>query len=393
MEYIPRLIEKAVEKSITNNKILLLLGARQVGKTTLLNRIISKFGGNIINLDLEVDKSRLFLAKNLPPRDAINSLGNPPVLVIDEAQRIPEASRIVKGWYDTGIKNKIILSGSSSLNLLDQSAEALTGRNEKLFLTPLLFSEIIRNQSWFLNNIQYTDAAVKSFLPQIKSKLQETIIFGSYPETVTSVDKEKYLLNLTSDYLFKDVFQSGLIKRPEFIQRLLLLLAHQIGSEVSTLELSNNLEVSRQTIERYLDLLETTFVIFRLPAYSTNLRKEIAKNKKIYFWDTGIRNALLKGFTLTPYRNDSGQIWENWIISEFAKINLFEGNLSNLYFWRSRDGSEVDLVIKKNNQLTPLEIKWKSRKDFGSRAFFDRYKIRPKVITGDNFYKYLLKID
>ena len=389
MEYIPRLSEKEIEKSLGNNKILILLGARQVGKTTLLNRIIHKFGGKLFNLDIEVDKNRLYLAKSLTPPEAIKSLGDPNILVIDEAQRLPEISRIVKGWFDAGIKNKIILSGSSSLNLLDQSAEALTGRNEKLFLTALTFWEIIYYQPWFSRDKKSLNRAIESFKSQINSLLISCIIFGSYPETIITANKEQYLLNLTSDYLLKDIFQFGLIKKPEFIKQLLLLLAHQIGSEASTLELANNLQVSRQTIERYLDLLESTFVIFRLPAFSTNLRKEIVKNKKIYFWDTGIRNALLKEFSLSNYRSDIGQVWENWIVAEYAKKNLIDGNLKNLYFWRSRDGAEVDLIIKSGNKLLPIEIKWKSKKSFGSNAFFTRYKVKPLILTSDNFIKFL----
>lgn len=387
MSYIPRQAEKLLKSALNNSKILILLGARQVGKTTLLNHLIANQKDKIYNLDIEVDKAELLVAKSLSPQEAIKNLGNPQILIIDEAQRLPEISQIVKGWFDSGLKTKIILSGSSSLNLLDQSAEALTGRNQKILLPPLIFQEILKNQSWYQSFLKQPNLLIR----QTNSLLLQSIVFGSYPEAVTTENKNHYLVNLTSDYLLKDIFQSGMIKNPDFIKRLLLLLAHQIGSLVSVNELASTLQASRQTVEKYLDLLEQTFVLFRLNAYSSNPRKEIAKSKKIYFWDTGVRNALIKEFNLSEYRSDLGLLWENWIIAEFAKQNLLDGNLSNLYFWRNRNGAEVDLIIKKEDQLTALEIKWSSRKNKGSAAFNSAYHIMPEIITKDNFLNYILR--
>ena len=391
MFYIPRLAEAKIEHLLGNKKILILLGARQVGKTTLLTRVLKKYHGTIFNLDIEVDKARLLVAKNLSPSDAIKSLGSPQVIAIDEAQRLPEISRIVKGWFDAGISTKIILSGSSSLNLLDQAAEALTGRNEKVFLTPLLFKEIIPTQSWFpsISSQLRKPPSDNPMHEQVYSLMMQNLVYGSYPEAVTIEDKMQYLLNLSADYLLKDVFQFGTIKNPDFAKRLLLLLAHQVGSEVSISELASNLGVSRQTVEKYLDLLEQTFVVFRLGAYSTNLRKEVAKSKKIYFWDTGVRNAILKEFNVSEYRSDIGILWENWVIAEFAKYNALCGNTSDLYFWRSRDGAEVDLIVKSGEQLQAYEIKWSSRKAAGTNAFTARYNVTPLIITRDNFLSFL----
>ncbi|MDZ7586537.1 MAG: DUF4143 domain-containing protein, partial [Patescibacteria group bacterium] len=202
--------------------------------------------------------------------------------------------------------------------------------------------------------------------------------------------KINYLINLGADYLLKDIFQSGINKNPDFVKRLLLLLAHQVGSIVSVNELAMTLQTSRQTIEKYLDLLEQTFVIFRLNAFSSNPRKEITKSKKVYFWDTGVRNALIKEFNLSDFRSDIGQLWENWVISEFAKQNLLTGNLADLYFWRNRNGAEVDLVIKKDQSLKAMEIKWSSRKTSGSGAFTHAYRIKPVIITKNNFYQAIL---
>lgn len=376
-QYIPRLAEKKIEQSLANKKITILLGARQVGKTTLFSRLLETSGGIILNLDIEVDKARFLAVKNFSPQKALEALGQPKVLVIDEAQRLPEIGRIIKGWFDAKIQTKIFLSGSSSLNLLDKTAEALTGRNEKIYLPPLLFTEILKTQTWFLSNLP----ALK---PQTDSLLLQTLVFGSYPETVITPDKETYLLNLTSDYLLRDVLQPELVRDSDAVKKLLSLLAYQIGSEVSILELSRTLGLSRPTVERYLDLLEQSFVIFRLTPFSRNLRKEIVKNKKIYFWDTGIRNALLKEFNLTFFRSDIGALWENWVIAEFAKKNFLAGAPSNLYFWRSLEGGEVDLIIK-GSQTRAVEIKWQSEKHHSSRFFEKTYQIRPKIINRENY--------
>lgn len=392
MTYIPRLAEELVEKSLNNRKILILIGARQVGKTTLLSRLLNKYGGKIFNLDIEIDKARLLVAKNLPPHDAIRSLGDPRILVIDEAQRVSEISRIVKGWFDANISAKIILSGSSTLNLLDQSVEALTGRNEKIFLPPLILEEVVQIQSWFpsLSASLNTTESSSVLKDQLDSLMMGNLVYGSYPEAFTTTDKEGYLLNLTADYLLKDVFQLGNIKNPDFVKKLLLLLAYQIGSEVSGLELASNLGVSRETVEKYIDLLERTFVIFRIGAYNTNLRKEIVKKKKIYFWDTGVRNAILKEFNLSYFRSDIGHLWENWVIAEFAKRNVLFGTRADLYFWRSRDGGEVDLVVKHKGEIEAFEMKWSDSKAYRSRAFSTRYKVTPKIITKGNFFHFLL---
>lgn len=381
--YIPRIAEKILIKLLESPKVIMLLGARQVGKTTLIEHILKNQDGMIFNLDIEVDKARILAAGNLTIDEAARSLGIAKLLVIDEAQRLPVIGRIVKGWYDARIPYKIILLGSSSLNLLDQTAESLTGRNEKLFLPPLIFNEIMQLQSWWPPQI--TKSILKTnFYAQIQTQLLQQIVYGSYPETLTTGDKNRYLLNLVSDYLLKDILQSGLVKSPDPIRRLLLLLAYQVGSEVSVNELASNLQISRQSVEKYMELLERTFIIFKLSSFSTNQRKEIAKRTKIYFWDTGVRNALLKDFSLLEYRGDIGSLWENWVIAEFAKLNLLLGEPDNLYFWRSRDNSEVDLVIKGSGIFKAYEIKWSKKTAGGKRSFTNRYKIKVETISRDN---------
>lgn len=376
--YIPRIAEQNIQVSLSNKKVLLLLGARQVGKTTLAKQILPQQDVGFINLDSQIEKEKVITASALSPTEAIKSLGGHKILVIDEAQRLPEISQTVKGWYDLEAPVKVILSGSSSLNILNQSAESLTGRNEKVFLPPLVFSEILAVQEWYSESYS-KNILVKNFAKQLEALLLDNLVFGSFPEIVTSTDKTKLLTNLVSDYLLKDVFQLGLVKSPETIRRLLMLLAYQVGSIVSINELSKSLGIARPTVERYIDLLKETFIIFSLPAWSANPRKEISKSQKIYFWDTGVRNALIGEFSTNPMRADIGQLWEAWVVAEFAKQNLLNGQKKQLYFWRSKTGSEVDLIIKENEKINAYEIKWQ-KKSFKKTAFDDRYKTQVELI-------------
>ena len=381
--YIPRIVEKDLTRQLQDSKVLMLLGARQVGKTTLIEPFVQRKNGLLLNCDIEVDRARLLAASSLAPQDAMQLLGNPQLLVIDEAQNLPEIGRIVKGWYDAHVSAKIVLLGSSSLNLLDQTAEPLTGRNEKLFLTPLLFSEVLQNQSWYTGQLT-ADQLKGAFSEQVQTLLLQQIVYGGYPEVTTTGDKEKYLLNLTSDYLLRDVLQSGLVKSPEPIKRLLSLLAHQAGSEMSVNELANSLGIARPTVENYFELLERSYVIFRLRAFSTNQRKEIAKNTKIFFWDTGIRNALLKEFSLSPLRSDIGGLFESWVIAEVAKQNLMSGGKLDLHFWRNTDGSEVDLIVRGTDTFKAYEVKWSKQNTTPSiKAFSNLYDVPVEVVTKD----------
>ena len=381
--YLKRAAEPLLKDILAGNKVGIILGARQVGKTTLVEHVLAGQPALFLNFDVDVDKARFKAAAALSPRDGLRSLGSPPVLVIDEAQRLPDAARIIKGWHDARLRAKFFLLGSSSLDLLDQAAEALTGRNRKLVLPPLLFSETLGTQAW-----ASADAAPehlrRHFAPQLRTLLMQRLAFGSYPEIVTSDQPVQLLRELSSDYLWKDVLQAGLVKTPDLIKRLLLLLAHQAGSEVSVNELATQLQMARPTVDRYLDLLEQTFVIFRLPSFSTNPRKEIAKSQKIFFWDTGIRNALLDSFSTDPLRADIGALWENWVIAEVAKRNALLGSPAQLFFWRTRAQSEVDLVVKKGRGLRAFEIKWSAPRRVAGRAFRDAYGVDVEQIHADD---------
>lgn len=380
--YLKRVAEEALKAILTGDKVGIILGARQVGKTTLVEHVVTGRPAVFLNFDVELDKARFLAAAALSPGDALRSLGNPAVLVIDEAQRLPEAARIIKGWHDARLPAQFLLLGSSSLDLLDQTAESLTGRNRKLVLPPLLFAETLGTQVW-ADAGATPDHLCLHFAPQLRAFLLQRLAFGSYPEVVTSPNPVPLLRELSSDYLWKDVLQTGLVKTPDLIKRLLLLLAHQAGSEVSVNELAKQLQMARPTVDRYLDLLEQTFVIFRLPAFSTNPRKEIAKSQKVFFWDTGIRNALLNAFSTDEFRPDIGALWENWVIAEFAKHNALLGSPAELFFWRTRAQSEVDLVVKQGTGLSAFEIKWSPRRGSG-RAFRDAYGVEVEPVHPGN---------
>ncbi len=376
--YIKRIAEATLSKLLSGNKVGIILGARQVGKTTLVQHALGNRPAVFLNFDVEIDKQHFLAAASLSPHDALKRWGNPEVLVVDEAQRLPDAARVVKGWHDARLPVKILLLGSSSLNLLNQAAESLTGRNEKLLLPPLLFEEALLAQSWYSDT--YTPEFVaRHFAAPLKVSLLQSMAFGGYPEAIVADDKSALLRNLSSDYLWKDILQTGLVKTPDLIKRLLTLLAHQIGAEVSIHELATQLHMARPTVERYMDLLEQTYVIFRLPSFSTNPRKEISKSKKIYFWDTGIRNALLNAFSTDDFRPDIGVLWENWVVAEVAKRNLLQGQSADLFFWRSRAQSEVDLVVKTGDGLRAFEIKWQ-RPRSATRAFQALYGVDVELL-------------
>lgn len=380
--YLKRIAEAGLRDSLASGKVTLLLGARQVGKTTLVEEVLQGEHVRFLNFDVEVDKARFLAAASLSPAEGLRTLGNPAVLVLDEAQRLPETARIVKGWYDAKISTRFLLLGSSSLDLLDQGAESLTGRNRKLVLPPLLFTEALRSQEWAESSLDHAILR-EHFAAPLRAFLLQRIAFGSYPEVVLSSEPRRLLRELSSDYLWKDILQTGLVKTPDLIRRLLLLLAHQSGSEVSVNELASQLQMGRPTVERYLSLLEQTFVIFRLPAFSTNPRKEISKSSKVYFWDTGIRNALLNAFAADELRPDIGAVWENWVIAELAKRNALLGSPCELFFWRSRTQAEVDLVVKAEAGLRAFEIKWNPRR-VRSAAFRSAYAVDVESIGPDD---------
>lgn len=389
MKYIHRTIEPRIASILSSGKILVLIGARQVGKTTLIQNIVKDTRHTFLNMDRTIDANRLHAASLLSTEETLRTLGNPEILVIDEAQRVPEVGRIIKGWFDSNISCKIILLGSSSLHLLDRTAEPLTGRNLKCILSPLTIGEALTTQSWFDNQIS-TSILSSAYHEQLHNFLLHRIVYGSYPESTQTISPTDYLHNLVEDYLFKDIYSLGLTRSPKTLEKLVQLLALQIGSEVSTNELSSSLGMSRTTVERYLDLLEQTFVIFRMKPYYTNARKELVKNNKIYFWDTGVRNAVIGQLELKEERVDIGPLWENWVIAEWKKKINNAKRPTSLHFWRTRQGSEVDLVVKQESKLTAFECKWSTKKRSRSSPFTSSYGVPITTLTPETIWKYLL---
>ena len=389
MKYIQRSVERYIKESLKNRKILFLLGARQVGKTTLIEYLLKTSQGEMLNMDTQIDQARFKDAAGLEPAEGVRTLTSGKTLVIDEAQRVPDIGRITKGWYDARVPVKIILLGSSSATLADIAASELVGRNEKLWLTPLLFEEVLTQQKWFTKK-RPPKLLQQSFSQTTHSILMQRLIFGSYPEAYLANDPRTYLENLTGDYLLKDIFTKSLVRSPEDVRRLLLELTREIGETVSVLQLATRLQLSRQTIQRYLDLLEGIFVIFKLPAYHTNPITEVAHSYKYYFWDTGVKNALQREWTISTKRSDIEALWENWVIAEIMKLSHTYRRHEDLFFWRSRHGSNVELVIRQGDKLYPFNISFDPHAVKLSRAFTNTYSVKPKIIRPDNILQFIV---
>jgi uncharacterized protein len=351
-----------IERQLHQPEVILIYGARRTGKSTMLDMLKEKYPEMaIFNCENPV-VSETLQSKNM---ESIKQLFDGKTLIaLDEAQVVPHIGSILKLIVDNkSYSPKIIATGSSSFDLANQTGEPLTGRNIALSLFPLSINEIAEKTGW---------------LPY-RENMQNYLVYGSYPGIVdlSGDEKKRRLLQLSSDYLFKDIFKFEQLRNPDLLRQLLKALALQLGSQVSFNELANLLRTSASTIERYLDLLEKTFVIYKLGSYSTNLRNEIKKSRKYYFTDNGIRNALINNFSDISGRTDMGALWENYCISEFRKIIEYQERFSNLYFWRTYDGSEIDLVEEKDGELFTFEFKWSDKKKSKlPRSFAAAYKTK-----------------
>lgn len=370
---IRRQIEDRIERDFFLGKIIVLLGARQVGKSTLVRILPSCQTNKTLWMDGENADIQLLL-KNANSERLRQLVGSHKVVIIDEAQKIENIGSILKLFADYCKDVQVIACGSSTFELRNALNEPLTGRKFEYKLFPFSFKEMV----------QHSD------LLQEMRHLSHRLVYGYYPDIVTHPeDAERLLRFLSNSYLYKDIFLYKGIKKPEKMLELLKLLAWQIGHEVNYNELSNALKIDNQTVESYIEMLEQVFVIYRLPAYHTNNRTELKKSKKIYFNDVGIRNALINDFRPIEVRNDAGAIFENFIISELRKQNEYNQVYANFYFWRNTDQREIDLVIEKNNNLKAIEIKWNVSKSVKlTKSFSSIYGDVPfEVIHPENFYK------
>jgi predicted AAA+ superfamily ATPase len=357
-------------------KVLILIGARQVGKTTLLKSLFTK-GDNYVwfNADEVSVKERL---TNLDLDHLKNLVGNSKTVIIDEVQRIPNSGLLLKLLVDNFPDVQFIATGSSALEISDNVFEPLTGRHLLFHLHPFSLLEMYPNKTPF----------------ELEKRLSFHLIYGSYPDIFNHPNDAKVLLkNLAGQYLYRDVLIWKDIRKPELLDKLLKLLAYQMGAEVSIHELSKQLKVKSETVENYIDLLEKSFVIFRLRAFGNNPRKEISKMNKIYFWDNGIRNAIIDQFNGVELRNDVGALWENYMVSERLKTNQWYRPDAKSFFWRSYNGSEVDYVEIIDDKIYAYEMKWNTNKKYKvTAAFLKSYPDAvPQVITPINFSDFVGK--
>jgi predicted AAA+ superfamily ATPase len=371
-----RQIQKQIESDFFKGKVILLLGARQVGKSTLLRQIPSCNSNKTLWLDAENADVQLIL-KNANSERLKQITGNHSVVVIDEAQKIENIGSVLKLFADYHKDIQIIASGSSAFELRNSLNEPLTGRKYEHRLFPLSFSEMVSHTN----------------LLQEVRELPQRLLYGYYPEVVTHPKEAERLLRFLSDsYLYKDIFLFKGIKKPDKMLELLKLLSWQLGSEVNYHELSKTLRLDHQTIESYIHMLEQVFVIYRLPGFHRNHRTELKKSKKIYFNDLGIRNALINDFRPVETRNDAGALFENFVITELHKQNQYRQTHANLYFWRNTEQREIDLILEKNNALEAIEIKWNPlQKAVLTKSFTNIYGSVPfRLIHKDNFFEYLI---
>jgi len=376
MDRIERMVGSSILASSKANKVLLLFGTRRVGKTYLVRMMLEKYSGKYILLNGE-DLTVQELLRNRSVAHFKGITGEANLLVIDEAQAIPDIGKALKLMIDSQPDLTILATGSSSLDLSNASGEPLTGRQIPFFLYPVAQMELHQHPV------------------EARQHLDERLIFGSYPEIfqiARQEDKALYLQQLVQSYLLKDILSFSGIRHSDKIYALLRLVAFQAGSEVSYQELSNQLGISKITVENYLDLLSKVFILFKLPAYSTNQRNEIAKSAKWYFYDNGIRNAVVSDFRLPAMRNDMGALWESYIISERIKKLSYERSLTQFYFWRNYQQQEIDLVEYENGTLRAFEIKWSSGKKFKTpssfRAAYPDTSV--EVIHKDNYLDFIL---
>lgn len=330
---------------IKTNKGLVVYGPRQVGKTTLINDLLNEFKFKTLTLNGDQRGAWWDLLTSRELSKLTLLVSGYDVVFIDEAQRIPEIGLSVKILLDNFPKLKIIITGSSSLDLASKVSEPLTGRVYSYKLFPISQGELQVTNTFY----------------DLETQIEEKLVYGSYPETFSlkSIqEKTKYLQNLTDTYLYKDLLEFGDIRNSAKIRDLLKLLAFQIGNQVSLNELSGALELSRTTVDRYIDLLEKSFIIFRLSGFSRNLRKEVTKMDKIYFCDTGVRNTVIGNLNLLHNRDDAGKLWENFLITERIKKQEYAQQSYSHYFWRLTSGAELDLIEETEGKIHGFELKY-----------------------------------
>ena len=370
-----REIAEIIGKQLFKGKVIILFGPRRVGKTTLSKSIVSSIeNSRYLNCELLEHKTALETTNS---QELKNYLGNYSLIILDEAQHIRNIGRILKILNDTFPEIQIIATGSSSFELGNRLAEPLTGRAREYLLLPLSITELVQKEDKIT----------------IQANLDHILRFGLYPEVYGKSDEDakEELIQIASNYLYRDILQFEQVKRPSLLQNLLTALALQIGQEVSLNEISRLLGETIPTIQRYIDLLEKSFVIFRLRSFSRNIRKEIGKGQKIYFYDIGIRNAIIRNFNPLQLRNDIGGLWENFCIVERMKYNLANRIFVNSYFWRTYDQKEIDYIEEEGGKINAFEFKYNQQKQPKIPAEFEKSYANTHFtsVNKENFWAFI----
>ncbi len=378
MHTLEREIEKSILKKIQPGKVVIITGARRVGKTVLLHRILDKLTAPCLLLNGEDITTHTLLSQ----RSAENYnqlLGSKRLLIIDEAQNIPDIGQILKLMVDEIDGLMVVISGSSAFGLFDKTGEPLTGRKYSYILYPFCEGEYQRIET----------------KPQKLDKIRQRLIYGNYPELIHIADledKREYIREMISSYLLKDILLFENIKNSSKVFNLLRLVAFQISTEVSYQELGRQLSLSKNTVEKYLDLLSKIFIVHKVEGFSKNLRKEISKSPRWYFYDNGIRNAIVANFNPIDLRDDLGLLWENYIISERIKYQNNTGMTVNNYFWRTYDQQEIDWVEEREGNLFGYEFKWRKKDVKAPAAWVKAYPdAKYQVITMENFETWITR--
>lgn len=381
MKFIERAVSESLRKKILPGKVLMILGARRVGKTELINHYLEsipkeeylKFNGE------DIRHAKLFADRSVANYKRM--LNNCRLLVIDEAQKIPDSGLVLKLIADNFKDLKIIVTGSSVFDLSNKLGEPLVGRKNTIYLYPFAQMEFQKYEN----------------IIETSEKLEERMIFGSYPELEQYSDwndKQNYLYEMLNSYLLRDILAFEGIRQSDKIIDLLRLIAFQNGKEVSLQELGSQLNIAKNTVEKYLDLLSKVFVIFKLRGFSRNLRKEVSKMNRWYFYDNGIRNAIIGNFNRLNLRNDAGELWENYLVSERVKFQSITGKISSNYFWRTYTQQEIDWIEEENGVLRAYEFKWNmKKKPKAPGSWTETYPdSKFQVISQDNYLEWIIPV-
>ena len=377
MIFVPRAAYKNVIAKLLPNKVVIILGARRTGKTLFIKKLLEEVKEPYLWFNGE-DFTTVDIFKNRAKEHYKNVFGAAKLLVIDEAQKVPDIGAILKFIVDEFEGIRIIATGSSAFDLNNQVGEPLTGRKFTIQLFPLAQMELSQSETY----------------PQTQAALEERLIFGSYPEILhyeSFAAKTDYLSELINSYLFKDILEYENVRNSTKLRDLLRLLAFQVGKEVSVQELGKQLGISKNTVDRYLDLLSKVFVIYRIQGFSRNLRSEISKSHKWYFYDNGIRNLLIANLNPLSQRNDVGELWENYLISERLKYQSYTGMVVNNYSWRTYHQQEIDWVEERGGTLFGYEIKWNANKKVKApSSWLTSYPDAEfHVVTPDNYLDWI----